>query len=75
MKLRDVIIDNDLTIEMLFYKHVDNNFSLNMKTISILHLQLPNNNPAKQTKLIVQFITLKICLYCNYIIPYYIRRK
>ena len=33
MKLRDVIIDKDLTIEMLFYKHVDNNFSLNMKII------------------------------------------
>ena len=79
MKLRDVIIDKDLTIEMLFYKHVDNNFSLNMKIISIFHLQIPKNTfkhkPAKQTKLIVQFITLKICLYCNYIIPYYIRRK
>ena len=43
MKLRDVIIDKDLTIEMLFYKHVDNNFSLNMKTISISHLQVSNN--------------------------------
>ena len=75
MKLRDVIIDKDLTIEMLFYKHVDNNFSLNMKIISIFHLQIPKNKPAKHTKLIVQFITLKICLYCNYIIPYYIRRK
>ena len=36
MKLRDVIIDKDLTIEMLFYKHVDNNFSLNMKIIFVL---------------------------------------
>ena len=36
MKLRDVIIDKDLTIEMLFYKHVDDNFSLNMKIIFIL---------------------------------------
>ena len=43
MKLRDVIIDKDLTIEMLFYKHVDNNFSLNMKIISIFHLQIPKN--------------------------------
>ena len=66
MKLRDVIIDKDLTIEMLFYKHVDNNFSLNMKIIFIFHQPI---------KLIVQNITLKICLYCNYIIPYYIRRK
>ena len=48
MKLRDVIIDKDLTIEMLFYKHVDNNFSLNMKIISIFHLQIPKNT-FKQT--------------------------
>ena len=43
MKLRDVIIDKDLTIEMLFYKHVDDNFSLDMKIIFIFHLQVPNN--------------------------------
>ena len=43
MKLRDVIIDKDLTIEMLFYKHVDDNFSLNMKIIFIFPLQVPNN--------------------------------
>ena len=68
MKLRDVIIDKDLTIEMLFYKHVDNNFSLNMKTIFIFHLHVPNK-PVNQTKLIVQNITLNIYLYCNYIRP------
>ena len=43
MKLRDVIIDKDLTIEMLFYKHVDNNFSLNMKIIFIFNLQVQTN--------------------------------
>ena len=48
MKLRDVIIDKDLTIEMLFYKHVDNNFSLNMKIIFIFHMQVPNK-PVKET--------------------------
>ena len=73
MKLRDVIIDKDLTIEMLFCKHVDNNFSLNMKTIFIFHLQVPNNafthKPVNQTKLIVQNITINIYLYCNYIRP------
>ena len=72
MKLRDVIIDKDLTIEMLFYKHVDNNFSLSMNIFSMSYLQVPNN---ALTEIIVQNITLKICLYCNYIIPYYIRRK
>ena len=41
MKLRDVIIDKDLTIEMLFYKHVDNNFSLNMKIILYFICRLP----------------------------------
>ena len=43
MKLRDVIIDKDLTIEMLFYKHVYNNCSLSMNIIFIFHMQVPNN--------------------------------
>ena len=68
MKLRDVIIDKDLTIETLFCKHVDDNFSLDIKIILIFHLQVPNK-PVNQTKLIVQNITLNIYLYCNYIRP------
>ena len=68
MKLRDVIIDKDLTIEMLFYKHVDDNFSLNMKIIFIFNLQV-QTKPVNHTILIFHNITLNIYLYCNYIRP------